>query len=82
MSIELSDVSELTKDELMGNQPDQFSPPPTGAQGTAKPQYFQPEDEQGSLSSFMAQTINRNPNGEPTTTGRVKIIRPPKGAYG
>ena len=30
----------------------------------------------------MAQTINRNPGNDSGTTGRVKIIRPPKGAYG
>ena len=51
VSVELSDVTELTNDELMGNQPDQFSPPPEGAQSTARPQFFQPEDEQGSTAT-------------------------------
>ena len=79
VKVEVTDPADITMDDLLGQASTKklhAAKPNQSVKGVAKPSYFRPTDQNGSLSAFMAGQI-----GQGVAPGK-SIVRAPKGAYG
>ena len=73
--VEVTDLSDLTTDDLLGIVLDAEAPPAALAAAAPRATKFNPAEQKGSLAGLMATSLGHKPSGR-------KILKSPDAAHG